>query len=179
MYAAAATFRLVIGWLKSGSKLRFSSFLRCLVLIRVRIRIRMDDTGEEILSRCIDHHRNDTIRRYATSLDPPLAFVCNRFETPSRLDGGSQCNHFSLTCAASPQLIVCPLSSHGSRSVNTGDDLFLSPELIVSADSRIVPVCTHNEWSQQPEVESLSSYNVIPVLRTSVSYLLWKIAIFS
>jgi hypothetical protein len=35
-----------------------SSFLRCLVLIRIR-RIRMDDTGGEILSRCVDP-QNDT-----------------------------------------------------------------------------------------------------------------------
>jgi hypothetical protein len=41
-----------------------SSFLRCLVL--TQIRIPRDDTGGEILSRCIDHHRNDTRRRYAT-----------------------------------------------------------------------------------------------------------------
>jgi hypothetical protein len=54
-------------WLKSGWKLRFSSsFLRCLVLIRIRIR--MDDTGGEILSRCIDHHRNDIQRRYDTEI---------------------------------------------------------------------------------------------------------------
>jgi hypothetical protein len=61
-------------WFKSGSKLRFiSSFLRCLVLIRllIRIRIRTDDTGGEILSRCIGHHRNDTQRRYTASLDSP------------------------------------------------------------------------------------------------------------